>query len=679
MRKVVITLLTLFVANAVVSQSCFEIESIFVDACAPSGQEGKNEMVRFVVGNTDLCTSDLSVTWATASNSWNGTIQNSSTASTTAALNSTIQSCGFLKEPSSCILPANSTVILVSSWDMDVASNSFANLSDTLYIIYHDATNTTGNFANYNSGGGTRNLTMSFSSPSGCTDAVSYERDLLTNSSGGNSAEDGATVEFTPSGTATYVNYGCQAPIITNSIDLTATSSTAICPGDNITLDATVTGSYDEIIWIGNDGTFATSNTLTNTYTAGTNDVTPFYIYAGLVSYCNDTIYDSVQVTINGGSISVTPTSYDLCPGETVTLTASGGSSYSWDTNPVQTGPSITVNSAGTYTVTGNSGCGTASVSSTITANGVYPNATITGDTAFCNGNFVTLTASGGDSYEWSNSSTNTSITIGNAGQFWVAATTSCGTDTAYVTTVNLGTTPILSLTGDTILCSAPSVLVANGATSYEWSNGDTGNSSTISSTGNYYFVGTTICGTDTLFFNISDESVNAAFTMSSLTESVPYNLTFVNTSSNAINYAWDFGNGSTSTDTDPQTTYTQAGEYSITLTASNAYCTDVATNTFLGTNTEVVFPNIFSPNNDTENDEFHLNPNFLTNVVKVEIGIFNRWGQKLGEINQPSGTWEGRTMEGEVAPDGTYFYIASITYTGNEVKKYNGSFLLVR
>lgn len=45
---------------------------------------------------------------------------------------------------------------------------------------------------------------------------------------------------------------------------------------------------------------------------------------------------------------------------------------------------------------------------------------------------------------------------------------------------------------------------------------------------------------------------------------------TFANLSSNATDYFWDFGNGSTSTDFEPFTTFPDEGSYTVTLTASD-------------------------------------------------------------------------------------------------------------
>jgi gliding motility-associated-like protein len=217
-------LLITHVSNAQGVTTCFEIQSILVDACAPSGQEGQNEMVRFQVGPNALNTSNLNVIWATLNNPWLGVCQDESTASKVAALNETIEGCGFLLEPTDGILPPNSRVILVTGINMDVPSNSFASLTDTLYMLFHCGTSNQGHFAN--AGDGIRQLTMSFAEPQNCSDEVQYDRALLV---GG----DGATVEFDADNNATYVNNGCNAPYVPASAEWSLPAGvTGVCASE---------------------------------------------------------------------------------------------------------------------------------------------------------------------------------------------------------------------------------------------------------------------------------------------------------------------------------------------------------------------------------------------------------------------------------------------------------------
>lgn len=62
-----------------------------------------------------------------------------------------------------------------------------------------------------------------------------------------------------------------------------------------------------------------------------------------------------------------------------------------------------------------------------------------------------------------------------------------------------------------------------------------------------------------------------ANFTSSGGNCIVPCTITFTNTSSNAISYSWDFGDGNTSTLESPSNNYTSPGTWSVTLVATNS------------------------------------------------------------------------------------------------------------
>jgi len=175
-------LLITLVSSTYIKSQCFQIQSILVDACAGS-QEGQNEMVIFQVGSTPLISSNMTVTWPpTSGNPWLGLCQNAGTAADVATVNATIAGCGYLREPLAGVLPANAKVLLVTSTAWSPLAQSFVNLTDTLYILFQCAGNTSGHFANYSTPSGLRPLNISFSLPVGCSDAVMIKCYWLINS-----------------------------------------------------------------------------------------------------------------------------------------------------------------------------------------------------------------------------------------------------------------------------------------------------------------------------------------------------------------------------------------------------------------------------------------------------------------------------------------------------------------
>ncbi len=323
---------------------CFQIQSILVDACGGS-LEGENEMVRFKVGAGALNVSALSVTWP--SNSFLGICQNATTASHVSAINATITGCGYVKEPSGGVLPANATVILITSTAMNPTFHSFANLNDTVYMIFQCVGNVAGHFKNYQSGAGPRTLTMSFGA---CSDAVTYIVDSLTTSSGTHSAEDGETVEFDAAGAATYTSPGCQAPVVPLEATVTSSNYTP-CPNTVINLSAVITGNYQSFFWTGGHGTFSSPNALNESYTTSASYSGVDSILLGMIGLCGDTLYDSTFITINSASLpTLTPVGpVALCPGDSVQLTVTGSGTYLWSTGA--TTASIYVHTSGSYSV----------------------------------------------------------------------------------------------------------------------------------------------------------------------------------------------------------------------------------------------------------------------------------------------------------------------------------------
>jgi hypothetical protein len=284
------------------AQNCFEIRSILVDACG--APEGENEMVRFDIGNAPLNVADLDITWANTALSYKGICQDSTTAAKVDTLNSGIAGCGWLIEPTSGVLPANSKVLLVTSTNFSTSFNSFANLNDTLIIIFQCAGNTNGHFANYNSVPGLRTLLMSFVNPANCIDSVSYDRSLLINQGGGyggsSSFNDGALVQFDDSGNATYLNYGCQA--LVTSLNTVAGSDRIFCSSATINFTGNVTGTYTSLQWGGGDGSFSPNNTLSTSYTPYPGETGWIPLWLSATGACGSNSTDTLYLYIPSAS-----------------------------------------------------------------------------------------------------------------------------------------------------------------------------------------------------------------------------------------------------------------------------------------------------------------------------------------------------------------------------------------
>lgn len=430
-----IILLLLGVGNVLWSQTptkCVEMESILVDACGTP--EGENEMIRFRIGPSDLNVNDLVVDWP--NNSWQGICQNATTTNAVSALNSTIQGCGWLVEPTGGILPAGEPVILVTSTAIDVSANSFANLNDTITMIFQCAGNTSGHFANYNSSPGLRTTIISFTNPTGCADTATYDRSESININGGYGGgwqlQNGGRVDFAWDGTPTYENDGCQAPIINTTVNINTTPST--CTNGSVAMEGSVNGPYSEIFWSGGTGIYSDSDSLSTIYSLGSGDQNDFYIYLSATNPCNDTITDSVLVDFleEPDPQLVINSSMPICYGDSVEVLASGGDTYNWSNGG--TGTVAYFGDSGTYQLTVANACGSADTAFNI--NVIYPpQATIAPNNYFeiCIGDTVPLIGSGGDFFSWSTGDTASTVVLDQIGWHYGVAHNTCFTDTAFV------------------------------------------------------------------------------------------------------------------------------------------------------------------------------------------------------------------------------------------------------
>lgn len=158
------------------------------------------------------------------------------------------------------------------------------------------------------------------------------------------------------------------------------------------------------------------------------------------------------------------------------------------------------------------------------------------------------------------------------------------------------------------------------------------------------------------------------------------------NRSLNASEYFWDFGDGNTSTEIEPQHKYSEEGIYSVTLIARNGDgCADT---TVLESGIQAInhgqmlIPNAFIPNatgpgsGNVLNNEVFLP--IVQKVTRFQMLIFNRWGQLLFESNSPDVGWDGY-YNGMLCAQDVYIYRIDAEYENGRQITRTGDVTLLR
>ncbi len=261
--------------------------------------------------------------------------------------------------------------------------------------------------------------------------------------------------------TVTVTNGNCSATSsvavnVSNPPVIGVSGNTTVCSGFATTLTATGGGNYQ---W----NTGATTAAITITPTSGTT-------YTITVASGACTASASVSVTVSPSPVVALTGNNSLCQGDSTTLTASGGGTYSWSTGQTTSSITVTPSSSTSYSVTVTLGSCTSSASMNVTVN-TPPAAAITGPQSVCVGAPALLTASGGSNFQWNTSATTQSISVSPSVTTTYSVVVSNGTcaDTA-VYTLAVNPLPVLTATGGTV-CTGDTIPVSvNGAQNYLWS-----------------------------------------------------------------------------------------------------------------------------------------------------------------------------------------------------------------
>lgn len=464
-----------------------------------------------------------------------------------------------------------------------------------------------------------------FTTPAGVTNVVVK----MTNNAPGGNGNDLILddIAFRACGPIVQTGFG----------NLTSTAPQSICEGSSASysLQASVGTGYNNpfLQWQVNKGNAGWTNIAGQTSTTFnlniSNAQTGFYQYRlavgegeNILSPTCNVSSEPLTITVNALPVAQAPAIQTVCESDALTLTATGGASYTWsgpgisstNQNPLVVN-NVTFANAGTYTVvaTSASGCNSAPVQTMVK---VVPKvvAVVGNSPTICAGESTRLSASGGLYYKWTPSDGLDHDDIANPVASPAQTTTymvkvsndGCYDDTKSVT-VTVNQNPVANAGGDKVLFEGQQVQL-NGSIA--------GDKIT-----NYYWTPTT--GLD----NPNSITPNA---------SPKDNITY-------------------------------------TFNVVSQTCGTSTSSVFVRVYKKITIPNAFTPNNDGINDFWDIDA--LITYPSCLVSVFDRNGQKVYQsIGYPK-PWDG-TRNGAPLPTGTYYYIIDLK---NNTPKLSGWVVIIR
>ncbi len=151
----------------------------------------------------------------------------------------------------------------------------------------------------------------------------------------------------------------------------------------------------------------------------------------------------------------------------------------------------------------------------------------------------------------------------------------------------------------------------------------------------------------------------------------------FINQSTGATTYLWEFGDGATTNERSPVHQYLISGAHQACLTVTNEYgCTDKRCVTIYSDIMPLAdVPSAFSPNGDGVNDIVFVR-GFA--IKSLNFQIFNRWGEKVFESTNQEKGWDG-TYNGQPQEMDAYAFVLDVVFLDNTTFVKKGNITLIR
>lgn len=397
-----------------------------------------------------------------------------------------------------------------------------------------------------------------YSKPNGGpADAVYGQINFVSNYSGVSATSLYTPTGLTTDGTKLYISESSNDRVLIFNSPLTNTVASNVLLTPNFT-----TTGYPNI----------------NASSAGT--VTSLYI---------DPVYKQLLVTdlsegrimvFNGCGLPLISGSPFYCTGSpSITLNASGASTYSWSTGA--TGPSITVaptmSTQYSLSATFTTGC-VISTAASFTV-GVVAGPTVVASSSSgttCAGQSCTLSASGASTYSWSTGAT-TSVTVVSPTVSTVYSVKGSSGVCSVTPTLALTVIPNPTITAScypSLICTGhSSTLIAGGASTYSWSSGATTQTAVTSPTTSTIFTVTGVSSgcTSTKTVGLGVYTTPTVAIISSASGSLCSGQTLILSATGAASYSWSTGQTAASITVSPASSAVYA------VTGTSTICSDTA------------------------------------------------------------------------------------------------------
>lgn len=416
----------------------------------------------------------------------------------------------------------------------------------------------------------------------------------------------------------------------------------------------------------------------------------------------------------------ITLSSSTICINQNITLGANGGTTYNWSgpqgytsnsQNPVI--PSAQPNMGGVYTVTVTDVNNCSSTSNTVVVVNPLPNPTASNNSPVCVGGVFSLTGNGGATYLWNGpngfiaSIQNPSVIATSAnqsGNYTLTVSDNIGCTNTVITSVNVNPLPVANIISSNNTACAPHCVtftvsstsaIQIASWSYNGSNVTNGvNTQYCFNTSGIYTVSAEVmdvnnCAGSTTYtveiYPVPVADFNFAPIKPIINIDPEVQFTDASYNANIVSWNWYFMNTAqyTSVLQNPSFPYTEPGTYPVALVVKSEHgCIDtIVRPVVVGEDYGLYVPNAFTPNADGLNDVFQ--PKGF-GIVKYELNIFDRWGEKVFHTTTFEEGWNGikqkkKDVNYAICEDGVYSWIINVTNVFGKSHELTGHVVLLK